>query len=272
MVKKIHFVSGLPRAGSTLLCALLRQNQRFAAAMTSPVVSLVNALLPKMSEGKEFAVFFDDERRRTILRGVFDAYYAYLASGQVVFDTNRTWTGKAALLSNLYPESRIICCVREIGWIIDSIEKMLRQNPIQVSRMFNFQTGSSVYGRVEKLMNSENGLIGLAWSSLREAWFSEYARNLIVINYDTLVREPQVIMRRLYEELQEPLFQHDFNHVIYDEPDYDATIGMPGLHKVREKVEYQKREPCIPPDIFAKYADTAFWLKPEMNRRGVTIL
>jgi sulfotransferase len=79
-------------------------------------------------------------------------------------------------------------------------------------------------------------------------------------------------MRRLYEELKEPPFQHDFNHVVYDEPDYDAGLGMPGLHKVREKVEYQKREPCIPPDIFAKYADTQFWLKPEMNRRGVTIL
>lgn len=272
MVKKIHLVSGLPRAGSTLLCALLRQNHRFAAAMTSPVASLVNTLLPKMSGVNEFAVFFDDERRRTILRGIFDAYYASVASGQVVFDTNRTWTAKIPMLSDLYPEARIICCVREIGWIIDSIERMLRKNPLQVSRMFNFQTGSSVYARVELLMNSDNGLIGLAWGSLREAWFSEYAKRLIVINYDKLVREPQAIMRRLYEELKEPLFEHDFNRIVYDEPDYDASMGMPGLHTVRAKVEYQKREPCIPPDIFAKYAETNFWLRPEMNRRGAILL
>jgi sulfotransferase len=272
MAKGIHLISGLPRSGSTLLCALLRQNERFSAAMTSPVFSMVNALLPKMSEGREFAVFFDDQRRRTILRGVFDAYYANCAPEHVVFDTNRIWTGKVALLSDLYPEARIICCVREIGWIIDSIERMLRQNPLRLSRVFNFQPGTSVYGRVETLMNSDNGLIGNAWSSLREAWFSEYAKRLIVINYEKLVREPQLIMRRLYEELNEPLFQHDFNHVVYDEPDYDASMGMPGLHTVREKVEYQKREPCIPPDLFAKYADAQFWLKPEMNRRAVTIL
>ncbi len=86
-------------------------------------------------------------------------------------------------------------------------------------------------------MNSDNGLIGLAWSSLREAWFSEYAKRLIIVNYDKLVREPQAVMRRLYEELKEPLFEHDFNHVAYDEPDFDAAIGMPGLHRVREKVE-----------------------------------
>lgn len=272
MINKIHFISGLPRSGSTLLCALLRQNPRFSAAMTSPVVSLANALLPKMGGTNEFAVFFDDTRRRTILKGVFDSYYANIPAGQVVFDTNRIWTGKVPLLRNLYPGARIICCVREIGWVIDSIEKMLRQNPMQLSRMFNFQPGSSVYGRAEILMNSDTGLVGVAWSSLREAWFSEHAKTLIAVTYDRLVSEPQTVMKRLYEELHEPFFQHDFDDVVYDEPDYDASIGMPGLHKVREKVEYQKREPCIPPDIFTKYADTSFWLKPEMNRRGVTIL
>lgn len=272
MVAGIHVISGLPRSGSTLLCALLRQNPRFLSAMTSPVLSLVNALLPKMGEGNEFAVFFDDDRRRAILQGVFDSYYANLRLGQVVFDTNRSWTGKAALLDTLYPQARIICCVREVGWIIDSVERMLRKNPLQVSRMFNYKPGSSVYGRVETLMNSENGLIGLSWSCLREAWFGEYAKKLLVIDYDRLVRDPRLMMRRLYEELNEPPFDHDFNHVVYDEPDYDAALGMPGLHKVREKVEVTKREPCIPPDLFTKYADTQFWLKPDMNRRGVTIL
>ncbi|MEG5055281.1 MULTISPECIES: sulfotransferase [unclassified Microcoleus] len=34
---KAHFISGLPRSGSTLLAALLRQNPRFHSAMTSPV-------------------------------------------------------------------------------------------------------------------------------------------------------------------------------------------------------------------------------------------
>jgi hypothetical protein len=44
MDKGIHFISGLPRSGSTLLSALLRQNRRFHASMTSPVGSLVMTL------------------------------------------------------------------------------------------------------------------------------------------------------------------------------------------------------------------------------------
>jgi len=33
-VAKIHFVSGLPRSGSTLLAALLQQHPRFQAGMS----------------------------------------------------------------------------------------------------------------------------------------------------------------------------------------------------------------------------------------------
>lgn len=271
MASRVHLISGLPRSGSTLLCALLRQNPRFRASMTSPVAALIGSLMSKMSSGSEFAVFFDDERRRSVLRSVFEGYYADVPDGHVIFDTNRTWTGRPALLADLYPESRIICCVRDVGWVIDSIERMLRKNPLQLSRIFNSQPSASIYSRIEILMNSENGLVGLAWAALREAWFSEYANRLIVVGYETLVRQPHETLKRLYRELGEAPFEHDCDHVSYDEPDYDAHLGMPGMHKVREKVEYVERESCIPPDVFARYADANFW-KMKTNHRAVTIL
>ena len=34
---RLHFISGLPRSGSTLLAGLLRQNPRFSAAMPGTV-------------------------------------------------------------------------------------------------------------------------------------------------------------------------------------------------------------------------------------------
>jgi hypothetical protein len=54
---KSHFRSGLPRSGSTWLAALLRQNPRFHAAMTSPVGVLVDRILEAMSEQNECSVF-----------------------------------------------------------------------------------------------------------------------------------------------------------------------------------------------------------------------
>ena len=112
----------------------------------------------------------------------------------------------------------------------------------------------------------------MAWSTFREAWFGDQAKRLIVIPYDTLAKNPQQTLQRLYAELGEAPFAHDFHNVVYDEPDYDANLGMPGMHKVRETVAYQERKACIPPDLFAKYEGANFWLKPELNTRGVKIL
>lgn len=224
----------------------------------------------------EFEVFFDDAKRATMLRSVFETYHTRSSVDsqidRVVFDTNRTWTGRAALLGEMYPTSRIICCVRDAGWIIDSVERMLAKNPMKLSRIFNFQPGASVYARVEILMNSEHGLVGGPWSTLREAWFGEQAKRLIVLPYDHLVKEPKRTLHRLYSELGEKPFEHDLENVTYDEPDFDAHIGMPGLHTVRQKVEYRERMPCIPPDIFVKYASNSFWDKPDLNTRDVTII
>jgi sulfotransferase len=272
VIQKIHFISGLPRSGTTLLAALLRQNPRFTAAVTSPVAHLSDVMTNAMSGATEFVTFFDEERRASLLRGVFNSYYERTGDKSVVFDTNRAWTGRAALLARLYPSARIICCVRDLGWIIDSLERMLRSNPMQLSRMFGYQPGTSVFGRAQSLMHPEKGLIGRAWSTLREAWFGEHAGRLIVIRYETLVSEPDRILRRLYAVLEEPWFQHDLQHLDYDEPEYDANLGMPGLHRVRPIVKSDPRTPSVPPEIFRKYSTSNFWLKPETNPRGVVVL
>ena len=259
MQRTFHFISGLPRSGSTLLCAVLRQNPRFGAAMTSPMASIALSLVDEMSPPSQFAPFFDDDRRCAVLHGLFDAYYGPASGGQVVFDTNRIWTGNIALLARLFPTCRILCCVRDIGWIIDSVERMLRRNPLQASRIFEGRQLRTIYARVEALMNADIGFIGAAWGNLREAWFSEFADRLLLLSYEGFVRDPAGAMRNLYEALDEPLFAHDFDHLEYDEASYDTALGMPGLHRVQARIAVAERAPTIPPDIFNKYAANAFW-------------
>src|SRR5690348_9110027 len=56
----IHFISGLPRSGSTLLGAILSQNPRFHAGMSSPVAQMFSSLQTMLSGRNEFHVFIDD--------------------------------------------------------------------------------------------------------------------------------------------------------------------------------------------------------------------
>jgi sulfotransferase len=276
MPTQYHFISGLPRSGSTLLSAILRQNPRFSVALASPVVSMIEAIQPYTSGG-EYSLFFNDATRTDMFHGLFDSFYkqtiAKLPDNPVVFDSNRFWTGYAPLVAHLYPSARIICCVRDIGWIIDSFEKLLAKNPLQLTRIFGNGPRNSVLARSENMMNPENGLIGLPYYKFNEAWFGEQARRLIVVPYNNLVKEPKRTLQRLYAELGESQFEHDLHHVEFDDvSEYDAYIGMPGLHTVRKKVEFQERAPILPPEIFFKYATAQFWDKPELNTRSVTII
>lgn len=254
---KMHFISGLPRSGSTLLAAILRQNPRFHAAMTSPVVSLLNPLLRQMSAQGEFAPCFDEERRRLIVRAVVNGYYA--DSPEVAFDTNRTWTGKMALLSEVFPEAKVICCVRDISAIMESIERLLRKNPLQTSRLFDFKPDSSVYTRTETLMNKETGMIGLPWGMLQEAWYGPLASSLVMVEYDDLVARPAATMAGIYRAIGEPEFAHNFENVSYDAPEFDAATGMPGLHRVNGPVRASTYPGSVPPALLAVYAGAEFW-------------
>jgi sulfotransferase len=244
-----------------LLSAILRQNPRFHAEATSPLLMLFNTVLETMTPRNEFSSFFDDRRKRAILTGLLDSYYGAIPPEDTVFDTNRAWTSRTPLLFDLYPDARIICCVRNVGWIIDSLEVMLQKNPLELSRVFSFKVGGSIYSRVETLMNSENGLIGFAWSALREAWFGPHAKQMIILPYEKLASKPRDTISALYGILGEEFFQHDFEH-----------LGMPGLHTVRAAVNLDARRPCIPPDLFAKHADLSFWEKSKLNYGGAIVI
>jgi len=267
----IHFISGLPRSGSTLLAAMLRQNPRFHTGMTGPVGALYMALEGALSRRNEAAVFLDDAQRREVLKGVFSNYYHAVHAEKVVFDTNRIWCAKLPALTRLFPEARVVCCVRAIPWIMDSIERLVRENAFELSGMFGFEPGGNVYSRVNRLAAAD-GIVGFALDALKEGFFGEQAERMILIEYQALVRQPEATMRRLYQFLGEPWFDHDFDHVDYEADTFDLALGMPGLHRVRRKVEWVERQTVLPPELFDRFLNDAFWRVPDINVRGVATI
>jgi sulfotransferase len=260
MERSVHFISGLPRSGSTLLSAILRQNPRLHADMTSPVAGLMDAVLSRVSAGTELAPLVGTEQRKRLLRALFHAYHADLPDGvETVIDTNRAWTGRLPALVELFPEARVICCVRNVAWIMDSLERRVRDNPFEHTRLFNNPAErNSVYSRVDTLAQRDR-LVGAAWSNLKEAMYSEHADRVLVVEYDYLVQRPKQVLDLVYQFLGEPAFEHDFDNVAYDAPAVDAQLGVDGLHSVRPHVAPVPRRTILPPDLFEKYAHESFW-------------
>ena len=256
--RKFHFVAGLPRSGSTLTAALLRQNPRFHAGMSSPVAGLFEGVISQVSAGTELSTMVNQDQRARILGGLFNSYYADREQ-PVVFDTNRSCTAQLPALMRLFPESKVICTVRDVAWVMDSLERQFRDNAFEHTRLFNNPgERSTVYTRVEALAGATR-LVGYPWHALKEACYSEFAERLVLIDYDLLVARPADVMGLLYEFLGEEPFDHDFNAVEYDARAFDSQLGLDGLHRVHKKVEPRPRKTILPPDLFERYSQLAFW-------------
>jgi sulfotransferase len=205
--KKIHFISGLPRSGSTLLSALLNQNPRFQANMSGPVAGLVGTLLENMSGKSEYSVFINDDQRKRIIGSVVKEYYAD-SNAEVIFDTSRAWCARMPLLKTLHPDAKVIACVRHMPWIIDSIERIVQRNVFQPSSIFNYLSGGTVYSRADGAAGAD-GMVGYAYNALKEAYFGDYAAGrLMLLQYETLVKDPQKSIAAVYEFISEQPFEH----------------------------------------------------------------
>ena len=260
MHNRLHFISGLPRAGSTLLAALLRQNPRFSAGMSSPVYALFRAMLSETSARNEGSVFIDTAIRKRLLKAVFEAYYAEAAPETVIFDTNRGWTTKLPALVELFPDARMICCVRNPARILDSIESLIRRNAYELSGIFNYDSGGTVYSRVEGLASAA-GMFGFSFNALREAVYGQDSDRLILVRYESLTSNPLGTLAAIYGFIGKDLHPHDPKNIepCYDMIEFDQRLGTPGLHDVGRSVGARERKPILPPDLIARHEREAFW-------------
>jgi sulfotransferase len=256
----IHFIAGLPRSGSTLLRAILHQNPRVKVGVSSRLFFLTSNLVALMSADNTLTRV-TDLQRRNILCSLFTSFYPN--SQQLVFDTNRLWPARIPLLKEVLLDFKIICCVRNPAWILDSYERIYRRNALRQPCMFSPADSLSVYARAEALMDPKAGNVGIAWQALREAWHMERDR-LIMLPYERLLEGAETI-RWIYRQLgldADETAGHQFYDVNFDPQlyaEYDDRVGLPGLHKISGPVKATQRETILPPDLFKKYSQLAFW-------------
>jgi len=271
MKNGIHFISGLPRSGSTLLSAILRQNPKLHAHITSPVGSLLLGALNEMSAAHEGSVFMDEARRIAVLQGIVTGYYHDVHASKTVLDTNRLWSCKFPMLRTIYPAAKMICCVRDMPWVYDSIERLMQKNALMPSKIFGFEASGTVYDRFEAL-NRSNGMVGFAWTGLRQAFFGTDADRLLLVTFETLTQNPAHAIEAIYSFLDLAPFKHDFNNIEFDATAFDLYLGTPGLHTVKKQVTSELRPSVLPPDLFNRVVGDTFWKDPTQNTHGAHIV
>jgi sulfotransferase len=260
MDRTYHFISGLPRSGSTLLSSILRQNPRFTTNISDPLHGYVKSILQITNQSAGMEAVVDIDRRRDLMRGLFDSFYKNTAP--VCFNTNRGWSSETSLLKDLFPNFKMIVCLRDIPWILDSFEQLNSKNPHTIKPLYHHQDLGNVYDRTNMLMGVMPNFAGYVAGPLvnvKHSFYCNERRQIFYVEYDHLVKSPEMVMRQIYNFLGEEWYQHDFNNVedSYDEFDNQAKIS--GLHRVRKKVEYQERGTILPADLWRQYEGQTYW-------------
>jgi sulfotransferase len=255
MNKKYHFITGLPRSGSTLLSSILRQNPKFHASITDPLCTMVKGVIETSQDGPGMKYEVPVDRRKNLVKSLFEGYYQDV-NKEVIFNTNRAWTLLTPQIDDIFPNSKFIVCVRDINWVLDSFETAHRKNPMSTNTVTGGLSGT-VYSRINALME-DAGIVGFSYIGIKQAITSNEKHKLMFIEYDNLCKFPEQMLKSIYSFIDESYFPHNFDNVENSWDEYDSEIGIP-LHTVRKKVEFKTRQFILPPDILNKYTNMEVW-------------
>ena len=75
MNKKYHYITGLPRSGSTLLVSILKQNPAFHASITDSLHGIVGSTISNCQLGPGMKHEVPLEKRRNIVKYLIDGFH-----------------------------------------------------------------------------------------------------------------------------------------------------------------------------------------------------
>jgi len=262
----IHFLSGLPRSGSTLLAGILNQNPRFAATTTSGIIEILFLVRNRWDSVLEFQSAFEgfesDKAKLRVLRGILSSYFDDV-SRPVIFDKSRSWLAHLEMAETILGRRvKVLVPVRDVRDVLASFERLWRETSAthqiaqEANHYFDFQT---LEGRCAVWMRPDQP-VGLAYNRIKDALHRGFHDRLHFVRFEDLTTDPEATLREIYDFLEEPPFRHDFQNVEQANREDDAIHGFKDLHTIRAKVEpVPPRWPRILGDVANRYAALNFW-------------
>jgi sulfotransferase len=232
---KIFFNASMPQSGSELIQVLLHQNPTIYASPTSPLLEFVYGARSNTGVECYKAQPRDimDKAFLEFCKAGMKGYYESITDRPYVIDKSRGWSHYKEWVDLIVGgKSKIICMVRDIRSIISHMEKVYRDSrhltggPDDPINMRNL----TVEQRAMYWLGTQP--IGLALDRTRDLLQRGVAADILFIRYEDLTQDPDEQMKRIYEYLELPYFQHDYKNIVKEVPEDDAWFGPYGSHKV----------------------------------------
>ncbi len=261
--KRLIYVTGLPRTGSTLLCQLLAHHPDiYCPGHSSPLCQTLMGLRQHLSNDDflraqldvEFDVVY--QRLMNAFRGFMAGWFAETDKGWVV-DKNRSWLHHIETVAQLDPNFRMVVCVRELGQIVGSVEA---QHQKTILLDFPDQSASLTrYGRADKLLG-EQGVVGAPLRSLEalQDLPTDLQNRLYYLVFEHLMQEPVQVMQGLYEWLSITPAKFDPQNLTVQPHESDSYYRFKFPHKTRPQIVPPQAH-AVPPRIQQQLQQQFTW-------------
>jgi len=244
-VEKIFFQSSMARSGSTIFQNIMGQNPEFYVTPTSGVLELVFGARANFTNSPEFKAQdtqLMEAGFKNFCKQGMEGFYKGMTDKKYVLDKSRGWAVYRPFLDSFYPNQKIICLVRDLRAIVSSYEKIYRKNPLTHDPIRDDATGRGtiVHKRVDEWMSATN-TIGRGVERIQETIRLGHDDKILFIKYEDLCLYPELEMKRVYQYLELPYFEHDFENIQQITHEDDEVYGLSkDLHTIKPNLTLPK--------------------------------
>ena len=259
---QLHFLSGLPRSGSTVLAAILNQHPQLRVSTTSGLVHALDGLANTWHR-TPLLLNADPERAalaRT-MRGLIDGFFGDVTK-PVVLDKSRGWPVPVIMSSMrqvLGRKPRIVATVRSVPDCMASFVRIAKPDDLD-AWMDRGELSSHLKA---------------AYQTLRAGY--EYDReSFLIVEYEDLISRPREQLQKVHEFLGLDAFDYDLDAIDGSTvaEDDEGLHGYAGLHDIRPKLA--KQSTPTPRDVlqhhYAHFCQPEFWLDEPRTKPEVDLL
>jgi sulfotransferase len=262
-MSSILYLTGLPRAGSTLLCQLLDHHPDIdSPGHSSPLAQMVLGLRYQISDSDFFLAQLDADFERgygrllSAYRGLMAGWFADSDRAWVV-DKSRSWLHHLELVQAIDPDFKMLVCIRELGQIYGSIEDRHQQT---IALDFpDHLANLSREGRALKLFEPD-GVVGgplRAIEALQDV-DTRLQEHLYYVIFEDLMDNPQGVMQGLCQWLDLPALELDPHQLRQQPQESDSYYRFKYPHTRRSAIAPPTPH-LIPARIQAEIQRQAHW-------------
>lgn len=248
-MKKIVYLAGLPRSGSTVLANILAMHPNINATSSSPLCSIVQGMRRQWSDDPFLLSQLDSNfemvhKRLKRSTNAFMQAWVDETKKPIVVDKNRGWLMMLETLRELDPEFKMIITLRDLRRVFSSIEKRHRKT------LFLDFPDHMEHNLIDVRANnlfSDNGLIGSILKGLQNiADIPDISKHLYYWRYEDLINAPQETMNGVFEFLGVDGIEIDFENITQSTKEADSYYRMKYPHSVKTELSIPEQAPISP--------------------------